>query len=279
MVKKQSGSATQQSSRKGIGNKKTKDKKQNKIIIIGDSHARGCAQELQHQLGQGFEVQGFVKPGATSQTVVNTSTKTMEKLTKKDVVVVWGGTRDVGRNETTKGLQQIRHFVDSHKQTNVIVMSVPHRHDLEPNSCVNEEVIAYNRKLKKQLKIFDNTCIIEVDTDRDLFTRHGLHMNPKGKEQIACKIRNTIKAILKEKKSVPMILNYKENPGSDNKETEGGNNTIETGTGQENLNKYMQSNTETENKQTDTPSSSIPGNRSSTRQRTAPKSLSDDFLW
>ena len=76
-----------------------------------------------------------------------------------------------------------------------------------------------------------------------------------------------------------MILNYKENPGSDNKETEGGNNTIETGTGQENLNKYMQSNTETGNKQTDTPSSSIPGNRSSTRQRTAPKSLSDDFLW
>jgi hypothetical protein len=67
---------------------------------------------------------------------------------KNDVVVVWGGTRDVGRNETTKGLQQIRHFVQSHKQTNVLVMSLQHRHDLEANSCVNEEVIAYNRKLK-----------------------------------------------------------------------------------------------------------------------------------
>jgi hypothetical protein len=38
-----------------------------------------------------------------------------------------------------------------------------------------------------------------VDTDRDLFTRHGLNMNPKGKEQIACKIVNKIKAMLKEK--------------------------------------------------------------------------------
>jgi hypothetical protein len=72
----------------------------------------------------------------------------MEKFIKKDFVVVWGGTCDVGRNESMKGLQQIRNFVDNHKQTNVIVMSVPYRHDLESNSCVNEEVKVYNRKLK-----------------------------------------------------------------------------------------------------------------------------------
>jgi hypothetical protein len=57
-----------------------------------------------------------VKPGADLQTIVNTSTKTVGKLTKKDVVVVWGGTRDVGRNETEKGLHQIN-FVETHKQT------------------------------------------------------------------------------------------------------------------------------------------------------------------
>jgi len=67
-------------------------------------------------------------------------------------------------------------------------MSVPRRHDLESNSCVNDEVKVYNGKLKKHLKVFDNTCVLEVDTDRDLFTRHGLHMNLKGKEQIACVI-------------------------------------------------------------------------------------------
>ena len=81
-----------------------------------------------------------MKPGANSQTIVSTSTKTTGKLTKKDIVVVWGGTRDVGRNETVKGLHQLRNFVENHKQTNVIVMSVPYRHDLEPNSCVNDEV-------------------------------------------------------------------------------------------------------------------------------------------
>jgi len=82
----------------------TSSMKQNKIIIMGDSHTRGRAQEVQHNLGRGFEVHGFVKPGANSQMIVNTSTKTMGKLTEKDVVVVWGGTRDVGKNETDKGL-------------------------------------------------------------------------------------------------------------------------------------------------------------------------------
>ena len=104
---------------------------------------------------------------------------------------MWGGTRDVGKNEIDKGLRQIRNFVENHKQTNVIVMSVPCRHDLESSSCVNHEVKVYNRKLKKHLKLFDNTCVLEVDTDRELYTRHGLHMDLKGKERIACKIAET----------------------------------------------------------------------------------------
>jgi len=37
----------------------------NKIIILGESHARGCAQEVQHNLGHDFEVQGIVKPEQT----------------------------------------------------------------------------------------------------------------------------------------------------------------------------------------------------------------------
>jgi RNase H-fold protein (predicted Holliday junction resolvase) len=175
-----------------------------------------------------------MQPGANSQMIVNTSTKIMGKLTKKDLVVVWGGTRDVGRNETEKGLHQIRNFEENHKQTNVLVMSVPCRYDLESNSCVNDEVKVYNRKLKKHLKVFDNMCVLKVDTDRDLFTRHGLHMNLKGKEQIAGKIVMTIKAMLNEKKNVPIKMKYKEDLGRDNTGTEGKPISVETETGQEN---------------------------------------------
>jgi hypothetical protein len=57
-----------------------------------------------------------VKPGTNTEIIVNTSTKITGKLTKKDVVVVWGGTRDIGRNDTEKGIHQIKNFVKNHKQ-------------------------------------------------------------------------------------------------------------------------------------------------------------------
>ena len=111
-----SSSAVQQLKSRGDSNKKTLNKKQSKIIILGESHTRGCAQEVQHNLGHDFTVQRIVKLGAHTEIIVNTSTKIMRKLTKKDVVVVWGGTRDVGRNEMEKGLHQMKNFVTSHNQ-------------------------------------------------------------------------------------------------------------------------------------------------------------------
>jgi hypothetical protein len=33
-------------------------------VIIGDSHARGCAANLLHECGESFEVMGNVIPGA-----------------------------------------------------------------------------------------------------------------------------------------------------------------------------------------------------------------------
>jgi len=82
-----SSSAVQQLKSRGDYNKKTSNKEQNKIIILGDSHARGCVQEVQHKLRQDFEVEGIVKPGANTEIIVNTSTKITSKLTKKDIVV------------------------------------------------------------------------------------------------------------------------------------------------------------------------------------------------
>jgi hypothetical protein len=61
-----SSSAVQQKSAKKISNKK-----KNKVIIIGDSHARGCASEVQLNLDLTFETQGTVKPGAILQEIIS----------------------------------------------------------------------------------------------------------------------------------------------------------------------------------------------------------------
>ena len=103
-------------------------------------------------------------------------------------------------------MNQLKNFVVNHSQTNFIVMCVPYRHDLDPNSCINDEVKVYNRKLKKYLKVCENTQIIEIDSNREQFTKHGLHLNLKGKDQIARKIVQTIKVMLNRKMSDPIML-------------------------------------------------------------------------
>ena len=138
-----------------------------------------------------------------------------------------------------KGLHQIKNFVENHKQTNVIVISVPCRYDLEPKSCVNDEVKVYNRKLKKHLKVLDNTCVMEVDSNRGLFTRHSLHMNSKGKEQIARKILKTVKVMLNEGKRDLIMMKDKEDLRLNSEGTEVETTTMEIETSQINLSKDM----------------------------------------
>jgi len=78
------------------------------------------------------------------------------------------------------------------------------------------------------LKAFDNTCVLEVDTKRDLFTRHSLYMNPKGKEHMAKKIVMAIQGVLNEKESDPIPVKNKEDLRTDNKGTNVKTTAVET---------------------------------------------------
>jgi hypothetical protein len=125
------------------------------------------------------------------------------------VIVVWGGTRDISRKESHKGLGQIRKFMERHSQTNVTAVNVLSRFDLEAHSCVNQEVKAFNRKLDKHMKNFQYATTVKVTSDRDYFTKHGLHLNRRGKEQTAKTIANSIKEIFKLHKKDPIRMSWK----------------------------------------------------------------------
>jgi hypothetical protein len=57
---------------------------------------------------------------------------------------------------------------------------------------------------------FANLSIIKASSDRELFTRHGLHMNRRGKEQAAIKISTVIGNILKTTKINPEVQQEKQ---------------------------------------------------------------------
>jgi citrate lyase gamma subunit len=75
---------------------------------------------------------------------------------------------------------------------------------------VHNEIEVCNRKLRKQLKVFNNAALIEVNLERDQFTRYGLHLNSKVKDQSAKKTVNTVKDILNKKKVDPVTMKWKE---------------------------------------------------------------------
>jgi hypothetical protein len=72
--------------------------------------------------------------------------------------------------------------VKESKDANTVLINAPHRHNLIPESCVNKEVWKYNRLMRKVAKLYTNVQLLEVDLNRSHFTRHGMHINSKGKD-------------------------------------------------------------------------------------------------
>ena len=71
-------------------------------------------------------------------------------MAKSDVIILCGGAKDSGKNETHKGLRFISQFIRNKRCTqNVIIMEASHRFDIIP-SCVNKEVVTFNRKLQNK---------------------------------------------------------------------------------------------------------------------------------
>jgi hypothetical protein len=80
----------------------------------------------------------------------------MAQLTREDIVVLWGGggSNYVARNNSVVGMKYILDLLINSTHTSVILLSVPHRHDLINDSCVNREVKVFNRILQNRSKCF-----------------------------------------------------------------------------------------------------------------------------
>lgn len=113
---------------------KSGDLNKHKIIILGDSHVRGCSEKLASILGNVFSVIAILKPNANMGAISDSTYLKAEKLSKRNVIIC-GGARDVARNETKEGLRFIFKFDKLLTNTDVIVTCVPHQFDLQAESC------------------------------------------------------------------------------------------------------------------------------------------------
>ena len=66
-------------------------------------------------------------------------------------------------------------------KTNILVLELSDRYDLNTNSCVNREGKVFNRKLSKYMKASEYALIVEVNYSKNHYPRHGFLLN-RGKE-------------------------------------------------------------------------------------------------
>jgi len=102
---------------------------------------------------------------------------------KKDTVIVIGANY-VNKNETNVRFQHLGKFIKNRHNTNIMIVTAPHRYDLRETSCANREIEVFNRTLNKVVKTADNVKIIQPKLIRNDFTHHGLHLNISGKVNI-----------------------------------------------------------------------------------------------
>jgi hypothetical protein len=88
-------------------------------------------------------------------------------------------------------------FAHNYMNTNVIMVNIPFRHDLAMNSQTNHDIQDFNTKLSKIAKLFRHVNLVEMNFNRNNFTKHGFHLNNVGKEGLTKVIASQIDKIVK----------------------------------------------------------------------------------
>jgi len=160
--------------------------KNHKVVIIGDSNTRGYVHKLESLLNNNYELYSIIKPGATTNELKETAKEEVSRLSCNDVILISYSINDYEGNNLSHTLQNIIDFIQRNNQTNIILMTLTYRYDLPNSIAVNRTITSLNRKLKKTIKVFPHTYLMETDNTRSQFTSHGLHMNKLGKQLITC---------------------------------------------------------------------------------------------
>jgi hypothetical protein len=104
-------------------------------------------------------------------------------------------------------------FMQKYNNTNITVVNIPHRHELDKAAKTNLDIQAFNKKLNKITKSFRHVALVEIEPNRKYFTRHGMRLNKDGKEwlskQIVAQISKSVRNIIEE---LVIVLNWNDGP-------------------------------------------------------------------
>jgi hypothetical protein len=197
-------------------------------------------------------------PGARAKDIVETALNEIGNLGTHDVVILNVGSNDVEGKDLGTVLKLINAVVQFNYGTNILLVDIPYRQDLKSFSLENQKIKDFNKKLKKITAAYKHVSFIETNFKRELFTRHGLHWNKRGKTQVVNLLCQRIRSITEKRTLLVLNLKWKEE--------------VIPGVSPNSLNQGRQ---DLEVQHRDSRSSC----RTSMRQKRVPVTRNADFLW
>uniref|UniRef100_A0A8D9EZ95 Uncharacterized protein n=1 Tax=Cacopsylla melanoneura TaxID=428564 RepID=A0A8D9EZ95_9HEMI len=165
----------------------TEQIKKKKIHLIGDSHIRYLAKEVEKNIGDNYEVLENFRPGITFQKI--TEELIPKEINENDIIVLSAGTNDLYRTEWNTIQESVATILQ--KNCKIIPILIPPRIS---HGDMNKDVVKLNTLLKYEYKKFNNPDII--DPQKFIKPWHmaqdGIHMGRKGKIRLAKKIMEKV---------------------------------------------------------------------------------------
>jgi hypothetical protein len=89
-----------------------------------------------------FRTIGWITPDAVAEEVLDSLTADLVDLKRCDVIVISAGANDVYRNNPNEALMKTVKFIQNSSNTKIMILGIPHRHDLVEYSCVSRAIQA-----------------------------------------------------------------------------------------------------------------------------------------
>lgn len=156
-------------------------KKKPHLVILADSHGKQLGNLIQQRTP--FNVCSTVKSGARFDKVTHDIKKITKELKEDDHLLILAGTNNIENTSVVHLMDEINNLITVSKHNNLLLATLPMRHD-QPGLAL--KVSRVNAEIEKLSMNNPNMKIVPLHIlPRHNFTTHGLHMNRRGKRKAA----------------------------------------------------------------------------------------------
>jgi hypothetical protein len=193
----------QQFSRKKASKVSISNKSRKKLVILADSHGSNLSSLIEER--SILNVCSHVRPGAKFNQVVQEVTDLSKDLSKNDHLLVVAGTNNIEVTGIKRLVDDIHELISKVNHTNLILASIPMRHD-KPN--LDLKIARANAEIEKIVIDQGNIKLLPLHLlPRHYYTNHGLHFNKKGKISISRTVAQLVQNHKEETPKIPGFLN------------------------------------------------------------------------